>query len=128
VWTPRRRTAPADPRVGAEMLAWSVGVRGCGSPIAGRFELPLCGGLRAGALRGRGTGSLRSSTASSPWVVAVAGVGLWGWVVPRFAVALDVEGLVALARPGFRVDPAGLVYTAPEGGLRAVFGAVVRLP
>jgi len=128
LWTPRTREAPADPRVGVQVLGWTIGLRGCGSPIAKRFELPLCGGIRTGALRGRGTGPLTSSAASSIWVTATAGLGAWGWIRPRFALALDVEAVVALTAPQFRLDPAGDVFTAFPAGLRAVFGPVVRLP
>lgn len=128
LWTPTTRTAPDEPSVGVEVLGWTLGVRGCGSPVANRFELPLCGGLRTGALRGRGTGALTPRAASSIWVTATAGVGLWGWIRPRFALALDVEAFVAITAPRFRLDPGGLVYTASPGGLRAVLGPVVRLP
>lgn len=132
VWTPRNQTSPRDGEVGVTVLGWSVGLRGCGSPVtsrgARRFELPLCLGLRTGALRGRGSGDLVPSAASSIWVTATAGLGLWGWINPRIALALDVDAMVALTAPAFRVEPAGHVFAAFPGGVRAIFGPVVRLP
>lgn len=128
LWTPReRRSAPDDP-TGVDVVGWTVGVRGCGSPIAARIELPICGGVRTGALRGRGTGPITSIAASSIWVTASAGVGLWGWIRPRFALALDLDATVALTMPRFQLEPGGVVFRALPAGMRAIFGPVVRLP
>ncbi|MFO0635326.1 MAG: hypothetical protein U0168_20960 [Nannocystaceae bacterium] len=129
LWTPRRTVVAGDRSVGVRVLGGTAGVRGCGSPLARRLEIPLCAGVRVGALRGEGTGALRSSTqASDWWVSASLGAGLWGWLTPRVALALDLDAMVAFTRPSFTVDPRGTVFSALPGGLRAVFGPVVRLP
>jgi hypothetical protein len=122
LWTPR------DDREGIRVIGWTIGVRGCGSPIARRFELPLCAGLRTGALRGTATTPLTPSPKSSIWLTATAGLGLWGWIRPRFALALDVEAMVTLTTPRFVVQPSGHTYSPLPAGLRAIFGPVVRLP
>ena len=38
------------------------------------------------------------------------------------------RGFVALTRPAFDTQPSGFVVEAPAGGIRAVFGPVVKLP
>jgi hypothetical protein len=128
VWTPRSRRDPGDPSRGVAVIGWSIGARGCGSPLARKLELPLCAGLRGGALRGRGVGEVAATHGTSPWILATAGVGVWGWIRPRFALALDVEGMVALTRPAFSLSPGDFTWRAPAGGVRAIFGPVVRLP
>jgi hypothetical protein len=128
VWTPRTRRPPANSAIGVRVLGWTLGVRGCGSPLARRLEIPLCAGVRAGALHGSGVGRLQSSRELAPWVSATFGAGLWGWITPRFALALDVDGLVSITTPAFDTQPAGFVVRAPPGGVRALFGPVVRLP
>lgn len=125
VWTPRRRD---DVTIGVEVTGWSVGVRGCGSPLARRLEIPLCIGARAGAAHGRGVGDLVARRQVAPWLSATLGAGLWGWITPRFALALDVDAVVALTRPAFVVQPSGFVVRAPPAGVRAVFGPVLRWP
>jgi hypothetical protein len=75
------------------------------------------------ALRGEGTGALQSSTqASDWWVSASLGAGLWGWLTPRVALALDLDAMVAFTRPSFTVDPRGTVFSALPGGGAASFG------
>ncbi|HET6584757.1 MAG TPA: hypothetical protein VFG69_14970, partial [Nannocystaceae bacterium] len=115
-------------RIGVSVVGWSLGVRGCGSPLARRLEIPLCAGIRSGALHGKGVGDLQSRKQVSPWISATLGVGVWGWITPRFALALDVDGQVALTTPAFVTQPAGFLVRAPPGGLRAVFGPVVKFP
>ncbi len=128
VWTPRTLPSPQNAEIGVRMLGWTLGLRGCGSPLAMKLEIPLCAGIRAGALHGEGTGPIASHSELSPWITATAGVGVWGWIVPRFALALDVDGFVALTRPAFDIQPADFEVSAPAGGIRAVFGPVVKLP
>ena len=80
------------------------------------------------ALRGNGIGEVARRPASSAWIVATAGIGVWGWIRPSFALALDVEALVALTQPRFRLELPDFEWTAPPAGVRAIFGPVVRLP
>lgn len=125
-WLPRTR--PGPDATGIRVVGWSVGLRGCGSPVAARVEVPICAGVRAGALHGRGVGDLDAHRRRVPWIAATLGTGLWGWITPRFALALDVDGELALTRPAFVVEPAGFVVRAPRAGVRALFGPAVRLP
>ncbi|HWB81153.1 MAG TPA: hypothetical protein VG755_39590 [Nannocystaceae bacterium] len=126
LWTPKRDNDP-DRERGISVIGWTVGVRGCGSPLARKLEIPICGGLRTGALRGKGFG-VEPSPKSTQWILASAGFGIWGWIRPRFALALDVEALVPFGRPEFNLGKDEFSYTAPPAGLRAIFGPVVRLP
>lgn len=127
LWTPKRSNDPNRER-GIQVIGWTIGVRGCGSPLARKLEIPICAGLRTGALRGKGTGAVEPSPKSTRWILASAGFGIWGWIRPRFALALDVEALVSLGSPVFKLDPGEFSYRAPPAGIRAIFGPLVRLP
>lgn len=128
VWTPRTLQSPMNDAIGVRVLGWTLGLRGCGSPLAMKLEIPLCAGVRAGALHGRGAGPIEKHSKLSPWITATAGIGVWGWIVPRFALALDIDGFVSLTRPAFDTQPSAFLVEAPAGGIRAVFGPVVKLP
>lgn len=127
LWTPKQSKDPDLDR-GIEVIGWTIGVRGCGSPLAGKLEIPICAGLRTGALRGKGTGQVDATPKSTQWILASAGFGIWGWIRPRFALALDVEALVPFGRPVFDLGTGEFSYKAPPAGIRAIFGPVVRLP
>jgi hypothetical protein len=128
VWTPRTREAPGGSGIGVRVLGWTLGVRGCGSALAGRLEVPVCAGIRSGALHGSGVGPVASQRRFAPWVVATIGSGVWGWITPRFALALDVDGIISLTTPAFDLQPSGFTVRTPLGGVRALFGPVLRWP
>ncbi len=127
-WLPRTRRPPGNNAIGVRVAGWSIGVHGCGSPLARRLEIPLCAGVRIGALHGRGVGDLAARNATSVWIAASAGLGLWGWINHRFALAFDVEGLAAITKPAFVTRPSGFTVRSPPGGVRGLFGLVVRWP
>jgi hypothetical protein len=53
---------------------------------------------------------------------------VWGWITPRFALALDVDGIISLTTPAFDLQPSGFTVRTPLGGVRALFGPVLRWP
>jgi len=128
LWPPTIQTSPYDDAYGIRVLGWTLGLRGCWLAVAGRVEVPLCGGFRSGAIYGRGTGQLDAVDQAAAWVSATAGIGVWGFIHRRFALGLDVDGLVPFTRPAFDLQPSGFTVRMAPAGLRAVFGPVVRLP
>ncbi|MFV8755210.1 hypothetical protein ACNOYE_32070 [Nannocystaceae bacterium ST9] len=110
--------------------AWLIATRGCLVPplAQARVELPVCLGLEAGVLRGRGIGSTPNPRgASQPWAAARIGAGL-RWVPrPRFALGFEIDLLAALLRGGFTIGDEVAQRHAPVG-VRALVGVEVRLP
>lgn len=116
------------PTVGAELQQAFVVVRGCGllRPDSA-VQLPLCGGIEAGALVGRGRGVERARTDSIPWLAVQARTGLLGWVHPRIGLSVGVEPFVALYRPAFRISPVGVLWRPEAAGVRGMAGVEIRL-
>jgi len=128
-WLPRDLPAAEDERVGGRMWLAATGVRACGIVGKGRVEAPLCAGIEAGALRGRGIGELMQSRAvTSGWAAASVGPGLHVRVAPRVALTLGAELLVMLTRVRFEVTGRGMVCCAAPAGATATAGVEVRLP
>ncbi|MCY1064481.1 hypothetical protein OV090_06900 [Nannocystis sp. RBIL2] len=128
-WLPRDLPAAGDPDVGGRMWLAATGVQGCGIVGKGRVEAPLCAGVAAGVLRGRGIGDLAASyRATSAWAAATVGPSLHVRVAPRVALTLGAELLVMLTRVRFEVAQAGEVCCSAPVGATGTLGVEVRLP
>jgi hypothetical protein len=127
-WFRRDARVPEHPEVGGELRLWSIDARGCGIPAVGMLAFPLCGGVSAGMLHGRGIGELDSRKARSPWVAMRAGPGLEVWPVRAFGVWIRAEGVFVVARPDFEVPQRGSVCCANIATLDAAAGVAVRFP
>jgi hypothetical protein len=119
--------SPMDEQVGVD-----VGLLGGRARLC-RWLGPLraCAGGAVGRLQGRPVGPLaRRSTGSRRWSALLAGVG-WSYRFGgRFAVGLDVEGVLALDRPAFAVEEASelqRVYQPATGGVRVGGGLEVEI-
>ena len=77
---------------------FAAGLRGCGVPRLRRLEVPVCGGLEAGLVRGRGVGAALASSATDnlPWLALTAGPGLTWAVRPRLALSLALDLVIPL--------------------------------
>lgn len=126
-WT-TPRVVRADPDIRASFQGWLIGTRGCFVPIAAKvIELPLCAGIEAGEVRGRGLEPLPATRrASIPWVAPNLAQGLWWAPIERLAIGIEVELLVALTRGRFIVSDIEVERVAAIG-LRALAGLEVRL-
>ncbi|MFZ6178984.1 hypothetical protein [Nannocystis pusilla] len=128
-WLPRDLPAAGDPDVGGRMWLAATGVQGCGIVGKGRVEAPLCAGVAAGVLRGRGIGDLAASyRATSAWAAATVGPSLHVRVAPKVALTLGAELLVMLTRVRFEVAQAGEVCCSAPVGATGTLGVEVRLP
>lgn len=126
---PVRVRALEDPRVGARIDLLEVGARLCAvvRPTA-RLELPWCGGLDVGRLRGRGFGLEDRRRASLWWSALVGAAGVHWRVTARVAVLVRAEVVVPLRHHAFAI--AGLTTldrVGPVSG-RGLFGVEGRLP
>lgn len=129
-WWPTPVSSAAGTSVGARLMAG--GMRGCWTPGRGRWELLVCGGVEAGAMRARSTGAgVTSITSTGPWLGLLAGAGTaWratGWL----ALHASVDLTVAAWRPAFHllVGPSTVpVLTPPPVGARVLAGVELRLP
>lgn len=121
LWLAPRTTRP-DPALPLEARVGllAAGLRGCGVPGRGVIEVPLCGGVEAGALRGAGSGAALAEpgTDALPWLAVTAGPGLVWSPVPRVGLGLTLDVVVPLLPRRFAVAGFGDVYSpaAPVAG------------
>ncbi len=109
-----------------ELLLMTLAVRGCGVAPGRRWRVPMCAGVRGGAVRGIGRGRIsRPVPAWAPWLdLVVEPSVVW---IPRPWVGLraGVGGAVALARSEFAVGPGHsdlVVLRIPAANARAFVG------
>ncbi len=127
VLTPRTREAS---EAGVRVMLGAVALRACLRMRRPRLEIPLCGGVEAGAMRGDGRRAPEARTGHGPWVAAVLGPGLripWG---ERFALYGRLDLVAAPIRAGFQIRGLGgteLIFEpAPVSG-RAVLGIDIEI-
>lgn len=128
------RTAAIPSLSGASVWSrlWTIGARGCGSPLQGDLEIPLCAGIELGALDGEGRGLLSPERQRRLWVALVAAPSLrWSF---SEAVALWIGGELAvpLVAPTYVVDVTGstadiVAHRASPVTGRVLVGFEVRL-
>jgi hypothetical protein len=107
---------------------WSGQLRGCWVPRVGPLELPVCGGLEAGAARATSRGVPIRRTATIPFVAGVFGAALAWPFARRFALWVEGMGWVSATRPAFTVDGLPPWFTARRGGFDGAVGLEVRFP
>ena len=107
-----------------------AGVHGCARPGRGRLEVPLCGGLELGAMRGEPRGVVAPQGRTGLWLAGAATVGLAVHLHPRWSLWAAVQAVVRIAWPRFELrDPGPIVRLfepAPVSG-RLVAGVEFRL-
>ncbi|MEM6989204.1 MAG: hypothetical protein AAF721_01865 [Myxococcota bacterium] len=99
-----RRASGADATVNVQLGAATARV--CGRLRTRRIEVPLCGGLEAGGMRGDGSGAPDARPAAGLWLAPAVSAGAHGWLTPRLALVARAEVAVPLALPAFEIrDP-----------------------
>lgn len=122
-----RRVALADgDDRGGEIGLWTLTTRGCWAPSVSILELPVCGGLQVGPMRGEGYGVGAPTTTRLAWVAAEAGGALVIRGLPLVDVWVGADLVVPLTRPGFLLDELGLVHRSGRVGGEASVGLEVR--
>lgn len=123
----RTAALPGMSEITARLSRWSIGARGCGVPTRGRVEVPLCAGIEAGQIVGRGTGATRAKdSAARPWIAAVVGPALAIAVVPRLAIVVGADAVVPLWRATFQIGEQA-VHRPQRIGVRGLVGVELRL-
>jgi len=99
--------ASIDPEAGGRFTRWAVGARGCGLPVdMQNIQLPLCAGIEAGQVIGRGIGLNLdpAKTSSLAWVAPAAAAGLWWLPIDWLGLGVELGLSVPLLRHDFGVD------------------------
>ncbi len=129
LWLAPRTSIPAPPLdLGARVGLLAGGLRACVVPTVLRLEIPVCGALEAGVLRGRGRGDAlaRHGADGVPWIAASVGPGVSWAPVRRLALTLQVDLVVPLTRAVFAVGGYGEVYRGALVAGRATLGLELR--
>ncbi|MCH9682562.1 MAG: hypothetical protein K0V04_14085 [Deltaproteobacteria bacterium] len=124
-WFPRPASS-SIPGAGGRFQLWAVSARGCWAPRLPLVEVPLCGGLQAGPMRGDGTGLDAASTIRLPWVATELGGAFVVRPVSYLGVWLGADLVVPLTRPGFVIDDLGVVHRSRAVGGQAMVALEVR--
>lgn len=127
-WAPQRVAFDPTRDASGELQLVTGGARACPQLGWGRVRIPLCAGVDAGAMIGRGTGHdlVTSRSAREPWVGAVFEPGVTVGVTSRVSLWLALEGVVSLHRPQFVIEGAPQTWTAGAGAVRGLFGVQVH--
>ncbi len=95
----------------------TVAARLCGAPRAGRWGFPLCAGIEAGAMHGRGRNLGLPRRGVLPWLAPLVAAGGRFEVHRAIVLGFDATLLVPAIRPGFSVEGLGLLHRAPAWGV-----------
>lgn len=121
-WIPRRVPSPIRPALGLTAQLWTVGLRGCGVPVRGRFGVPLCLLVETGMIHAKGTGQQRSMRARQSWVGLGGGAMLVVRIIPRLAATVGADVLWSAVRGGFESVPSGDIDRVGTIGFKALGG------
>jgi len=118
-------------REGSDVQAalYTGAVHACGRIGRGVLEVPLCGGLEVGGMRGTAVGLPGARTATFLWIGAVVGPALAWHVRPRLSVWAGLQLVLALRRPQFVQgdDPPVELFTPSRASGRFLLGLELRL-
>ncbi len=114
--------------IGGDIDLWTVGASGCFEPQRGSLSFPLCGGLQAGAMRGRSVGVPEQGSAGSAFVGLPLGAAVSWAPWPWLALSLGPRAMVSLRRPRFHVRDLDLLFRAGPAALSVVGGIEFRFP
>jgi hypothetical protein len=135
VLAPGEKAVPGEPDARMRVLAWSIGLRGCGiawSDARERIAIPLCGGAETGQMIGRGVGSglARSDTWTDTFVALHAGPAVLGRLARWASVYVGLDALVLARRPGFAIRdrPTPTVHRPAPAGVRLTLGIELHFP
>lgn len=112
----------------AEIASTTAELAACGVPSLRIVEFPLCLGVEAGALTGRSREVRAPATGAGPWLAARGGGGVIVLPIERLGIAIDLDVVVPLSRPGFVVEGVGELHRAAPAGVDGILGLEVRLP
>lgn len=126
---PVRVRSLEDRDVGARVQVIAAGARACRTITPTRaLELPLCAGVDAGVLRGRGFGLSPDRTTTLPWIAAIAAAGVSWSATDRLALFVRSELGVPILQQELAIRGLATIdRVAPVFG-RAAAGLEVRFP
>jgi hypothetical protein len=104
------------PEAGGRLTLFTAEGRFCQVSRAGSLEIPACVGAQVGAMRGSGFGLAISRTDTRPWVALLVGPALRWHLGANLALWLEVDAIVPVVRPAFRIENLGELYRAPGSG------------
>jgi hypothetical protein len=102
------RTKELQPEGELRAFAGLGAVLGCGRLGPKRVEIPLCGGLEVGGVRGIAQGVPGARSTTGLWLAVVASVGVAVPVHPRVRVGAALEGVAGILVPRFELRDPGL--------------------
>jgi hypothetical protein len=109
-WLPRIGTVQGFERADIRLSLVTLGVRGCGRPWLGAWQLRGCAGVDVGDLWGSGEGELSNARSRHAPFPALSGSLTLSYGRQRLAPFVGAEAMWALSRPPFGVRVNGQDY------------------
>jgi hypothetical protein len=127
LWIPHSTSlAGTTPAIGAEFLAYDLGLRGGAGFSFGTLEVGPRAGVEVTHVRASAFGATTSLRGSETFLTLTLG-GLAAWeLAPWLALRLEVDGTLPLSRPEFVIVGAGTVHRPPALSARAGLGIAAR--
>jgi hypothetical protein len=119
---PAATSYPSLPEVGARFSLFSGTARGCLEAALGALRLPLCVGVELGALRATGFGTERRFTTDRLFAAIVLGPALRLPLLDPLFAWLELDALLVIARPGYRMRNLATLYRPDPAAARALMG------
>lgn len=114
--------------VGADFDLWIGAAMACFEPRWSSLSFPMCTGLEAGGMRGRGVGVSAPGSGTAAFVGLPVDVAVT-WAPTRWlALWLGPRAMLSLRRPPFHVRDIDTLFRAGPGAVRVVAGVEVRFP
>lgn len=120
-WFERPARYESDPNAGGDIRLLTGSFDACPTFFVESLELPVCVGVEAGAMHGRGVGLPEPASARRLWIAARVTPGIIWRFHPVVGLAGSVSGVFPFARPGFSADDREDVHRAAPA---AVYGLV----
>lgn len=114
--------------VGGRFSLTTGALVGCWAPRRRRIEIPLCGGIEIGAMRGRSFGVANDGDASSLFAALPIETGVIVSPIPRVGLVVLAGLAPTLRRPSFHLRDRDPLFVAGALGVRLVAGVELRFP
>jgi hypothetical protein len=126
-WFPGEVRYDEPPDIGAKIELWTALIRTCPVAALWTLEMPLCLGIQAGAMRGQGFGASGARASTRARLAVALGPALVIPIHGRFSLHAELDAVLVLVRPAFRVRNLGRLYHSDRAGIQGFFGIEMAL-
>jgi hypothetical protein len=127
-WFARPARLENRPDVGGDIRLTTGGARICVLAVMRPIELPLCGAVELGSMRGRGVGLEQTASTRLLWAALTASAGFIWMPSPWIGVWADAVLVVPVSRPVFEAENVGRIHQPAPAAFAGMLGVEARFP